>query len=381
MKKSFIFCATALFATIILCSCSSEQTKKQIQLENSVEKFIENLVNFSFASFKSRAAKAESLSAEEIAFFEKLEIEDENGNSVLFSQLSVQEQNDIVELWFTDYKADLLEKVYDDEFLLDYIEKVNKGNEIASSMNPATQKEYDELVLQYSGIIETENPRTNKKARSSSASDTKIRIEEHEMNYASKEKLKANYKPGRILIGTGTSSSGSLVGHSSMIYVNPWNENLDRNVSTFMSITSFPHDGHQKVIWDGQTDGVQFEPIGYWCGTAACKTVKLYDVKKKKFTTKKNVNSYILNSSEYQKALNFAYSKLGKPYPPYKGGVTKYDFITYANSDVYYYCSSLVRRSFLQVNIDVDPDGRSYVSPADIASSNYTYKVANWKNY
>lgn len=73
----------------------------------------------------------------------------------------------------------------------------------------------------------------------------------------SKKKFVKNYKRGRIL-----RDATSYPGHASMMYVANTDGNDKWDGMTYVTITSYPpHDA-----WPGQKNGVQLEPLGYWCG-------------------------------------------------------------------------------------------------------------------
>lgn len=410
MKKvvSKVLCAlvagTVFTSTSFLISCGNLQ-HEDVEKANTetaksvVDAYVENLfADFSFGNLTSRSSQTEYP-----AFLYNLDIEDEYGNKVLFEELSENEKEEMADFWKEDYKSELIEKFSDDGELLDYVAAQNQAVKNAKKIcekNPSVLDEmsFDEIMLEELMKILEKNERKAEvmavsravKSRGSSGSGNKKNIDDIEINQSVWKLCKAELQKGYILINSGSDSSSSTLGHASLICIGN-GEPLRSNDSLsfdYFTITSFPHDCIEKITWTGQIHGVQYEPYQYWVGIGAARNVKMFAVKKDGYTVKKNKikitkASSDLLSTEYEKAVVFAESKIGTPYPPYiKGRLVPFEFSKYAYSDQYYYCSSLVRAAFLDAveNLDLD-ENKGYVAPNDLAISKYTRQVSKWSNY
>ena len=322
--------------------------------------------------------------------------------------LPEEEKDEMADFWKEDYKSELIEKLSDDGELFDFISAQNVAIEKAKKMcekNPSILNDMsiEEIVLEELMKILEKNEKKSEgglvsrglKNRGSGGNQV-INIDDIPINQNAWNLFKSTKQKGYILINNGSASTSSNFGHASLVCVGQ-GEDFKQDINSgveYVTITSFPHGCIEKITWTGQIHGVQYEPYKYWVGLGAARNVKMYAVKKdgyvvkgKKIKTKKANTD--LNASDYKLAVEFAVSQLGKAYPPYKKAASgkdlaiAFDFSGYAYSKDVYYCSSLVRAAFLAAvpDLDLDPDRWSFVSPADIAMSQYTRQVASWRNY
>lgn len=177
--------------------------------------------------------------------------------------------------------------------------------------------------------------------------------------------------------------------------------------TTKAAITSYPP--HND--WPGQVDGVQLEPIGYWCqedeGLAGAKDVKVLKVVGQ-YSWFKWVNGKFKvpgqqigeSTAVNNKAVSYADKiktekdeqgniiKKGRPYVP-AGAKAKQpnaqyvaEFIMYKNSDEYSYCSQLVWKGYKESGTDYNfAILLPWISPFDIQASAKTKAVTEWTNY
>lgn len=133
------------------------------------------------------------------------------------------------------------------------------------------------------------------------------------------------------------------------------------------TISAWPKD-NKTAKWDKKIDGVQNEPIGYWVGDSVSSAKNVYVLKMLKRVIKVKWKFilpiiYIVwedaNSSDANKAVNYANSKKKKPYSLTWGCLdTAFVFLGVTSMskwwDDSYYCSQLVLRSWADVSLLYD---------------------------
>lgn len=371
----------------LLMSCKGEVTEQRISLEVSdktvAETYVSNIMNRMVIIDKAR-----SIESDYPSYFYEIEIEKNDGTKITFDELTDLEKANFVEGWLHDYTEELDEKLAGDKDFQNYMQIQNEAFLLTDEeyYDEKNDRDYDELLFEnLCKLIKQQSARKSRSSSSSSSSSddesNMVAVSKDSVNKNTLKILKDYYKKGRIVINHGSEGSSWNLGHVSMLSANEYSDLWEKEGLQRVSISSFPGNGHQKVTWPDQSDGVQYEPVAYWCGKNAARNVKIYYVKNK--TTNKDGRSTNdeISDDYYNKALEFAISKLGKPYPPYEGGITQYDFIKYKESDDYYYCSSLVRSAWIYVDKKISMGIYPWVAPGDIGSSTFTKKIGEWSNY
>ena len=277
-------------------------------------------------------------------FFEDIYIEDLNGNKVSFGDLPEDQK----ELFYTTWKSKtfeiLVEKMSENESLAEMIDTENTAfnktlDECERSLLPVTAKSF---VSKYSKNIQkmTKIHDLSRGVRSGK------QITKDCLVPSSVEKFRSNYKKGRVLVCTDTSSSSgsSFVGHSSLMARQDWNSAWDLDGMAMVAVTSYPKD--QNAQWAGKTDGVQYEPLGIWAGNSegSSRNVGIYNVRKQKW-----IWTFIFFHFEYEDApdgdyyaaADYAIDQIGKGY--------NWNFMDKNNEDTFY-CSSLVYKAWYRLS-------------------------------
>lgn len=116
------------------------------------------------------------------------------------------------------------------------------------------------------------------------------------------EIFERNYKKGRVLINTckKKETGSGYFGHASMMSEESFNEIWKQDVNSKATISSFPDNGNKKLgssgtVWEGMKDGVQKEPIGYWCGNRCAQNVSILDVQAYKIHLFKNESNICIS--------------------------------------------------------------------------------------
>lgn len=243
-----------LVLSTILFSC-----KNNIDEEgdiNTVETVASTYVANMFESMNVLKPRNSSENLEE-DFFYNMDIEDENGNKIYFSDLSPSEKELLKSDWTEGYIDDLTNQLEEDNGLLELIQIENEAfkNAIRTSRNKNLSQE--NFIIRLMSEVERLNA---KKSRNSSE---KLKdIEKDKINTSSVQKLKSVYKKGRVLVSKDSSTSSSGFGHASIMNHDKWRKEWDDDMSLRATMTSSPIE--KGGNWDGKIDGVQEEPIGAW---------------------------------------------------------------------------------------------------------------------
>lgn len=365
-KKYLKILLGVLVLSAILFSC-----KNNIDEEgdiNTVEIVASTYVANMFESMNVLKPRNSSENLEE-DFFSNMDIEDENGNKIYFSDLSVSEKELLKSDWIEGYIDDLTNQLEEDNGLLELIQIENEAfkNTIRTSRNKNLSQ--DDFIIR----LMSEFERLNVKKNSRNSSEKLKDIEKDKINTSSVQKLKSAYKKGRVLVSKDSSTSSSGFGHASIMNYDKWNPAWENNMILKATMTSSPIE--KGGNWDGKIDGVQEEPIGAWCGTSegSAKTVSILDVGKSKFVWKwfKSYWSFTnASNNDYIKAANNAIDEKGKPY---ELPVNK------KNTDAYY-CSQLVWRAWYDVSNEYDLSSTFFVLPSHLITSKNSRLVTSYSN-
>lgn len=303
-------------------------------------------------------------------FFYDLSIEDVSGNKLFFDDFSIQEKDCFVEVW----KSIIVKEIddNDDEELkntirLESIAFLDAVNSCGSSRK-SIEDRYNNIFKKYSELLNDRKSFDERNSRARPYISNDCVVDKSYRIY------KNNYKRGRILIttDTGSSSGSSFVGHAALMDAKRFPDNIKGNALVPGSISSYP----QTIasVWDGQQNGVQFEPFGLWVGNDAGSIdhVYIYNVQKVVWVWDwfKSHYKYIpASDSDYNKAADNAESKIGIGY----GIVSK-------ESTNLMYCSALVWQSWRYIDKGYDMSLGFQVLPSEIANSKQTTKLIEFYN-
>lgn len=193
------------------------------------------------------------------------------------------------------------------------------------------------------------------------------------------EIIKNNYQKGRILVCTDSDvglDDKIYIGHASIMSESLWNEKYETNGLEKCMFTSTPN-SETASKWEGKTDGVQFEPIGYWAGNSesSANNVKILKVRNKIWVWDW-FNSHFsypdASESEGSNAVDSVKCDEGKKY--------NWNFCWKWDTNSYY-CSQLVWKAWSNVSNAYDLSWSLFwVSPSDLVCSEKTVEIASFKN-
>lgn len=380
MKK--IIFSVAFLCVFIGCRNNiSINSYEQSEPETVAEAYISKII--SVDSMFSRSVKTDLYPD----FLYEMEIEDEEGNKIEFSEFSEEEKNIFFEDWKKDYTEELTKKFVEDTDLAEMVEIENQafketvesisGNRAIKSQNLEDFFNiYEKKLSKIANKVEK-----NRSSSSSSSSNSSNEITSDCLVKSSVERFKANYEKGNFLVckdsSSSSGSSSSYIGHSSMMYKDKWEVDWNTDGLGKATITSSPK--NKSAQWPGKIDGVQYEPIGYWAGNASgsANSVSIYKPQGTKkiwcvFFTYGKI--YKIGAKEREKAVQNATKHLGKEYT--------YTYMAKWRMDKFY-CSQLVWRSWYDVNSVYDLSiGKwiPWVSPLDLACSQNSIHLVSYKN-
>ena len=312
------------------------------------------------------------------SYFEEETVLNSAGEYVYFEELSEREKEAYVTEYQRKYREQLEEKLKQTPEMIYILGVYNEAVSMTLKEEYETEEEMYEALERNFASLYVEQDAVNS-ARSGVKNDTAEKpVTENTYNEDSFEVFKENYKKGYVLVYPSYEGSGSGFGHCSMMSEESFDGNItvkeeDGTESTYFSalakagITSFPRD--KGATWEGKTDGVQKEPWGYWCSYPS----KVYIMK----VVDSDGNE--ASDTEYAKAVDFAVSKIGKPYS--KNFLLK-------TLESKFYCSSLIFQSWKHVGIQENNKSKFYignsnisvVSPLDVYASDKTKLVATFYN-
>lgn len=383
MKKTIYSMSCVLFSAFLL-SCTPDMEIKQTNdtskktTSDIATDYVKNLY------IRNNVATGRSIYSEEYpSFLYEEDIEDTNGNKILFSEMTDEEKKVFFEIWEKTYISELAEKFKETPELAEMVAIENNALDlVVQELNRSCENgiiDPNDLGRKYIKILKKQTEKMNKqKARSSSSGGDSVTADC--LVESSVNKLKANYKKGRVLVSTGTGSSGSsgfaYLGHASMMYFDEWGEDWNKNGLANAMITSSPKNTGSS--WPGKVDGVQLEPIGYWAGNSSGSATKvmIHNVGKSKW-----VWNWLKSGNKFTDAPTSDYVKAVEKADKYKG--CKYNW-NYANKwDMEeFYCSQLVWRAWERVSEDynLSSDALIWVAPSDLANSKRSKEIATYKN-
>ncbi len=335
-------------------------------------------------------------------YLDNMNFVDEKGDGIIFSELPEERKSVFLKAW-QDYESDRIAEILrNDERLLQ--EFVLENQAVLETLKFA---ERNVLVDRSSSLFMTQYLKRRaaligKKIKEeapyrSSSSSAKVgpEVTADCLVKTSVEKLKSVYRTGLVLICTDSSSSTSslYLGHCAMTNARRWESKFELNGLESISISSWPK--NNKVSrWEGQIDGVQEEPIGYWAGNSggSARNVKVLEMQLPvvevhwawifPYFKTENHNP---SPEHVEKAVSFAESKKGKPYAPgFALGVT--DILVFPLGSKWwvdsYYCSHLVWRAWVHADLRYDfSKAYTLIPPYLFESARNKNEILTYSNY
>ncbi len=343
-------------------------------------------------------------------FLEDCDMQDEDGNSIKFSELDADVQKSIFEQYQNqeiEHATEVLEK---DEELLEIIkidnEALSSMRELANRSSAVNNsgglflslyiKKRTSLLKQAEVAWNLEKSSSSERSSSSSKGDL-VELHSNDLNPASVQKFKAAYKKGRVLICRDSSSVtssgwGLYIGHAAMMSEDSWNPKWEEDGLSKTTISAWPNDG-KSVTWKGKIDGVQKEPLAYWAGNSngSAQHVKILQMRKKVVKIRWLwIFPYIWfdfssSAGDADKAVRYAEEHVGTPYSlvgdivdtVLLSGVLQEKWWT--NS---FYCSQIVWRSWVEANGNYDfSQCMPIIFPEHFELTFSTTPITEYKNY
>lgn len=289
--------------------------------------------------------------------------------------LTEEEKTEYQESWVKYYVESLTEKLEENTEFKNSIILENSAFEMAKASTPRSAYATD-LPDAYNKYIKSLFNTQNNDEANRSSSVTIDGTEEKNMipidgkiNEKTKVIFKSYQKEGRILLNFGKEGSSISVGHASLMLasgitgIGGYSTEMD-------TITAFPFGG--KVTWNNKhnhtVDGVQYEPLEYWAGTAEAKAARNVYV----LDVYNNIPGIKTTAKQGKKVITYSEGKIGCPY-----------HLANTYIPTTFYCTSLVRHAWNSAGVcllALPPNG-VIILPSDIYASILTKKVAEWSNY
>ena len=406
MKKTIIL----VFGILMLISCQN-----QVILENQnndAESLATQYFNMQLG-WENLSCKRSVYSTEQYPeFLNKVEMHDENGNKVVFSELTEEQKKIFFDTW-KQYNIEHMTKVIEEnenvkkiveienEIFYDIANQHGRNIESEKDVNKFYEKYQKAREKYYKDMISTESK--NQRSSSSSGTIQNVIPENSSLVSTSYAILKNNYKKGRVLIcsdaSSGSASSSAFVGHAALMYRDTLLYDAEVNSSTQYTISAWPNDG-KTTTWTGKIDGVQYEPLGYWAGnySGAANNVEIYEMNR--ISWEVGILTFLLgfpiavhrdaSPDEANRAVEFALERVevNKTRGLYPYNVVN-TIVQVASgnpvqskwNDSTCYCSQFVWRSWCAANIGFDFSGANpWVLPVDFQLTSQTKKIASYKN-
>lgn len=418
--KKFLLKQVFVFSLTILSFSCSEKINFDMDMERRPEDVARNYVQ-SILMKDNMVHSRNLLSEEEYPeVLTSLSMTDENGNKISFLDLDDEKKKEFFEFWKEDYTNEISKKLNENENFLKMLAIENEAfyetvNDVGRNMEVKSLSnffnKYENNLQQIIKRVEREDIKSrsggasssgssngasssgssngssagsssgssNGSSSGSSASSGGVLINVSKCNLvdSSVEIFKKNYKKGRILINTCNSSSGSsgYIGHASLMKGNFLTIDVDDSKNSKATITSFPYQPTKGTTWKGQIDGVQYEPIGYWCGDNAAPTVSILQVQNTWWSWFLRKNHTEASEASASMAIENAENNLGKKYNS--------NFMFFGMWDTSsFYCSSLVFRAWLDVSSEYSLNTNPiWVAPSDLYASENTRVVTSYRNF
>lgn len=368
MKK---VCLTMLVLSSLLVGCNQQlniddyiSDVEQNSTKSVAEQYVSNLL----VQEKLLTSANRSISTTELDMFNEMEIEDEKGNMITFADLSEGDKILFVNDWYNETVDLLQKKMSVDASIAEMLTIENKAfsstmNEVNRSIFPCTVESFiDSYSKNLTKLLKESNNARATAKKGEITSDTP-------MNAYSLGIIKSNWKKGRLLVckDTNSSSASFYLGHASMMY-HTWSPEMERDPTTKATYTSSPIDNSAQ--WQGKTDGVQEEPIGYWVGLgeACAKKVSILNVRSSKWSW----------GWKYTAASDSDYLKAAEEINDYDG--IQYGIPINKHSTKKIYCSQLCYLAWEDVAEKYKIDSGLFVKPADLISSRNTTVEASINN-
>lgn len=406
MKKIIIL----VFGILMLISCQN-----QVILENQnidAESLATQYFNMQLG-WENLSCKRSVYSTEQYPeFLNKVEMHDENGNKVIFSELTEEQKKIFFDTW-KQYNIEHMTKVIEEnenvkkiveienEIFYDTANQHGRNIESEKDVNKFYEKYQKTREKYYKKIISNEV----KKQRSSSASSDSQNVipDDKVLSSASCDIFRKNYGKGRVLICSDSSSesgsSSAFLGHAALMHKNEIKEEEILYSSSQYSVSAWPNDG-KTTTWEGKKNGLQYEPLGYWAGNFAgsAYNVEIYEMNR--ISWEIGILTFLLgfpiavhrdaSSDEANRAVEFA---LGRVEVNKASGLYPYNVVSTIVGvasgnpippkwlDSTCYCSQFVWRSWCAANIGFDFSGANpWILPVDFQLTSQTKKIASYKN-
>ena len=406
MKKTIIL----VFGILMLISCQN-----QVILENQnidAESLATQYFNMQLG-WENLSCKRSVYSTEQYPeFLNKVEMHDENGNKVVFSELTEEQKKIFFDTW-KQYNIEHMTKVIEEnenvkkiveienEIFYDTANQHGRNIESEKDVNKFYEKYQKAREKYYKKIISAE---VKKQRSSSSSGTTQNKIpDKGALVSTSYNILKNTYKKGRVLICSDSSSdsgsSSAFMGHAALMHRDTLLSDEEVNSSTQYTISAWTNDG-KKTTWSDKINGIQYEPLGYWAGnyTGAANNVEIYEMNR--ISWEVGILTFLLgfpiavhrdaSPDEANRAVAFALGRLNEnmasgKYPYNLGGligeILSATPIQSKWHDYTCYCSQFVWRSWCAANIGFDFSGANpWILPVDFQLTSQTKKVGSYKN-
>ena len=389
MKKSL--CILLALTTLFCISCQNEILSDEASLSQAEKDAIRNIAQVYIQNERglNNIAQGRSITASTNYYeeFENRKIKTPQGE-VLFKDLTESQQAVIIKNYQEQELEQFIEKLEENADFLEMVKLENAAFTYAknATVNRNGTTDFETFMNNYESYL-------NRKTIFSQTRASSSKITEDCMNPKSVETLKPHYGIGKIFVCTdsSSSSSSSYIGHASLMRFKNWQEIWNKNGMGMATITSSPDD--KSAQWEGKEDGVQYEPIGYWAGTASCSAnkVTVLDVLRTEIEYYEDYDEeneeYFMNSryihvpttyEDHVKAYNNAEKYLGKPYP--RLFKKAFPWNNKKNKDVFY-CSQLIWRAWYDVDNDCTlSTALYYISPSNLVKSSNSKVLVKYSN-
>lgn len=406
MKKTIIL----VFGILMLISCQN-----QVILENQnndAESLATQYFNMQLG-WENLSCKRSVYSTEQYPeFLNKVEMHDENGNKVVFSELTEEQKKIFFDTW-KQYNIEHMTKVIEEnenvkkiveienEIFYDIASQHGRNIESEKDVNKFYEKYQKAREKYYKDMISTEFK--NQRSSSSSGTIQNVIPDDKVLSSASCDIFRNNYGKGRVLICSDSSSesgsSSAFLGHAALMHKNEIKEDEILYSSSQYSVSAWPNDG-KTTTWSGKINGVQYEPLGYWAGnySGAANNVDIYEMNR--ISWEVGILTFLLgfpiavhrdaSPDEANRAVEFALERVevNKTRRLYPYNVVN-TIVQVASGnpiqskwhDSTCYCSQFVWRSWCAANIGFDFSGANpWILPVDFQLTSQTKKIASYKN-
>lgn len=373
MKKFNIF---AIFAILLVVGCNNHLTQKDVQLSELTEgdRYVSNILKL-HEQYSKNGSRSLDSSENTFNYFNELTIVDKDDNPINFYDLTESEQQIFISIWAETEAENIDDGHLSDEFAKLELNTQNNAYEASfnESRSNTTFSQYLEL---YKENFLIESKKNEEAARTLASKSTA-------MNRASRlSNLKKYYKYGRVISG-GTSSLVNFAGHVSITtggegtpavrWSDTWDNSHKFSVSAYGNYGSSVESSNRDRF-EGAANGVIYEPLGMWLGIGSGAAPSLSYYKVGDYYWKWDWGNTGFKFSEasdssHRKAAEYAIRQVGKDY----------NFFVFNKfwTDSFY-CSSLVWRSWYQVNTKYDLDfivTDTWCFPGDVVNSFDTKKL------